>query len=265
MSELNEQRKKIIKFMDYLYNPENEEYCITINNRNHYLSAKELTFELNWNLLIEVIDKIESLEEGVFDVNILRKGTRITRHFVGTIINNVDNIFSFGNKIEHVYDAVCKFIDWYNSQTFAYVKEKSIYVTKNGKTDFLVNLVIYNEELFKIICNYINNDNLKELYDFLQNYTKCTSEEYEHITNCISKFFKDPNNLAKRDICLKQIEIQEKIQAAGFNIVNCCDCGSVVLVDSKENTVNCLCGEVNDPHDCSDFYYRGLENNEEFN
>jgi hypothetical protein len=78
-------------------------------------------------------------------------------------------------------------------------------------------------------------------------------------------FFKNPNKLSKRDLCLKQIEIQEKIQAAGFNIVNCCSCGSVVLVDSKEDKVNCLCGEVSDPHDCSDFYYRGIENNEEFN
>lgn len=60
---------------------------------------------------------------------------------------------------------------------------------------------------------------------------------------------------------LNQIELQEKIQSAGFNIVNCGNCGSVFLHElDGEETLDCpYCDTISDHCDCPDFLYRGLE------
>jgi ribosomal protein S27E len=70
-----------------------------------------------------------------------------------------------------------------------------------------------------------------------------------------------------RDKIIKQIEIQEAIQSAGFNIVECGNCGSVVLHKiNKKNNIDCpYCDEIMAKSDCPDFLYSGLENNAEFN
>lgn len=58
----------------------------------------------------------------------------------------------------------------------------------------------------------------------------------------------------------QQIDLQEKIQSAGFNIVNCGNCSSVVLHELNEKTtLDCpYCETEMDLHDCPDFLYRGL-------
>jgi ribosomal protein S27E len=70
----------------------------------------------------------------------------------------------------------------------------------------------------------------------------------------------------KKQKILKQIELQEKIQQAGFNIVNCGNCGSVVLHEcNEEDDIDCLyCDEILAKSDCPDFLYTGLELSEEF-
>ena len=69
----------------------------------------------------------------------------------------------------------------------------------------------------------------------------------------------------KREIALEQIEIQEEIQKAGYNIVTCGHCGDVILHRMGQETLECLCGVEMDLSDCPDLWYSGLENNEEFN
>ena len=58
----------------------------------------------------------------------------------------------------------------------------------------------------------------------------------------------------------EQIDLQEKIQSAGFNIVNCGNCGSILLheLDLKENIDCPYCETEMELHDCPDFLYNGL-------
>jgi ribosomal protein S27E len=69
--------------------------------------------------------------------------------------------------------------------------------------------------------------------------------------------------MTKRDKVLKQIELQEKIQRlANINIVTCGHCGNVVLHDRDAEEIDCpYCDSVMDVCDCSDLFYRGIENN----
>lgn len=62
----------------------------------------------------------------------------------------------------------------------------------------------------------------------------------------------------------KQIELQEKIQSAGFNIVECGHCGTVLLHELGDETIDCFCGRTMALSDCPDLFYSGQENNEEF-
>ena len=68
----------------------------------------------------------------------------------------------------------------------------------------------------------------------------------------------------KRQVAKHQIELQEKIQSAGFNIVECGNCGCVLLHESGDEGVDCLCGETMDLSDCPDLWYSGLEDNTVF-
>ncbi len=68
-----------------------------------------------------------------------------------------------------------------------------------------------------------------------------------------------------REIVIKQIELQEKIQSVGFNIVECGYCGTVLLHEVGDEEIDCFCGETIALSDCPDLYYSGMENNAEFN
>lgn len=94
------------------------------NNRliAEFMSSQKVTthhnqYHVSWNELMSVVEKIEELEDGRFDVNILKNGTQIFEFSASgrLIVDNVANI-SFYEKIEHIYDAVVKFIKWYNKQ-----------------------------------------------------------------------------------------------------------------------------------------------------
>lgn len=69
----------------------------------------------------------------------------------------------------------------------------------------------------------------------------------------------------KYDIAVNQVTIQNEMQSAGFNVVNCGSCGSVMLMRQEEEVLNCLCGSEMDLSDCPDYWYEGQELNEEFN
>lgn len=71
-----------------------------------------------------------------------------------------------------------------------------------------------------------------------------------------------PTNL---QIVEKQIELQEKIQSAGFNIVECGNCGTVLIHELEDEEIDCFCGCAMSLTDCPDVYYSGMENNSEFN
>ena len=69
----------------------------------------------------------------------------------------------------------------------------------------------------------------------------------------------------ERELAIEQIELQERIQASGINVVTCGDCGDVMFHEITDNFyAKCLCGfDSNEPSDFPDFWYRGQENNYE--
>jgi hypothetical protein len=74
-----------------------------------------LSYNTDWNWLMEVVDKIEYLSDGAYDVNILKNGTEIINYSEkNTIVNNVCDI-DYEDKIEHTYSAVVEFINYYNA------------------------------------------------------------------------------------------------------------------------------------------------------
>jgi hypothetical protein len=77
--------------------------------------TSDLKYDIDWNWLMAVVDKIESIEDGKYDVNILKNGTIIVNYEAGgiEICNNVADI-SYNEKIEHTYQAVIDFIKWHN-------------------------------------------------------------------------------------------------------------------------------------------------------
>ena len=67
----------------------------------------------------------------------------------------------------------------------------------------------------------------------------------------------------KRQVAIKQIELQERIQASGINVVNCGNCGSVMFHEiSDESDIQCIdCDMLMAQCDCPDFWYKGMEHN----
>jgi len=61
-----------------------------------------------------------------------------------------------------------------------------------------------------------------------------------------------------------QIHLQEKIQSMGFNIVECGNCGTVLLHECGDESIGCFCNKEVALSNCPDLYYRGMENNKEF-
>lgn len=68
----------------------------------------------------------------------------------------------------------------------------------------------------------------------------------------------------KREIALEQIELQEEMQNNGLNVVSCGNCGTILLHNTGEEEIDCLCGNTMSLSDCPDLWYSGVENNNEF-
>jgi hypothetical protein len=66
------------------------------------------------------------------------------------------------------------------------------------------------------------------------------------------------------EIAERQIELQGKIQSAGFNIVTCGNCGSILLHELEDEKIDCFCGNTMDLHDCPDLWHKGAELSAEF-
>jgi hypothetical protein len=78
----------------------------------------------------------------------------------------------------------------------------------------------------------------------------------------ITILYKDEKT--KREIVIKQIELQEAIQSAGINVVYCGNCGTVLFHERNNEEIDCFCGHTMALSDCPDLYYPGIENNAEF-
>lgn len=70
------------------------------------------------------------------------------------------------------------------------------------------------------------------------------------------------SNQDKRDLIVNQIELQNEMQGAGYNLVNCGHCGSVFIHrtnDENDNVICPFCYSEMEKSDCPDYFYEGLE------
>jgi hypothetical protein len=98
--------KLIAKFMGLTIITDNISYFDT-----NYKPLKK--YNEDWNWLMEVVEKIENLEDGEFSVEITNNCCEINGFEIHT------NLFICNNsetKIQAVYNACVDFIKWYNEQ-----------------------------------------------------------------------------------------------------------------------------------------------------
>jgi len=105
-----ENNKLIAEFLGATFK-ENEFYfpAIVFKTGKNYFENHELKFHSDWNWLMEVVEKIESLD---YSFQILKNGW--------VVINDDDNeevLESFGeSKLNAVYGGCVEFIKYYNEQ-----------------------------------------------------------------------------------------------------------------------------------------------------
>ena len=88
----------------------------TLATEKQICKENNLKFHSDWNWLMEVVEKIESIEYGIYQVDILQEGCKILERCRLLIDNRVGKLESDTTKIESVYLACVEFIKWYNNQ-----------------------------------------------------------------------------------------------------------------------------------------------------
>ena len=107
-----ENNKIIAKFMGYIDNGCSEEGFLINPTTNYDEDIIELKFNSDWNCLMDVVEKIESLG---YNFNITsQNATALQNHsaIYQTNIYSVDGT----KKIQATYETVVEFIKWYNQQ-----------------------------------------------------------------------------------------------------------------------------------------------------
>lgn len=104
-----ENNKIIAEFMGLYYC---EKYQFEGWYKNHEGNERvyEFKYDTDWNWLMEVVEKIESLGND-FDINKREQSTNV---FVRGV--KYSKIISDKSKIQAVYNACVEFIKWYNEQ-----------------------------------------------------------------------------------------------------------------------------------------------------
>ena len=77
-------------------------------------SENELVFHNDWNWLMEVVEKIESLDSGIYTLIFQQKSCLIWNNDKGEELEFFNGSFKGETKIEAVYNACVEFVKWYN-------------------------------------------------------------------------------------------------------------------------------------------------------
>lgn len=77
-------------------------------------TTEELLFHTSWDWLMPVVEKIESIEEGKYQIDILQEGCRACVQCQTFIDNTVSKMPEGSTKLESAYKTVIDFINWYN-------------------------------------------------------------------------------------------------------------------------------------------------------
>jgi hypothetical protein len=124
----------IAEFMGGLFNKHSNKYGIgnaeyvTIGKLNNVVKAInhydiiDLKYHTDWNWLMEVVEKIESLEDlerfeiTTFNVSVQYYETKQKRFDYNLYFSTIELEAKVIPKIEAVYNACVEFIKWYNEQ-----------------------------------------------------------------------------------------------------------------------------------------------------
>ena len=103
-----ENNKLIAEFLGYIDNGCSEDGFLIHQITNYDVEISSLKYHEDWNWLMEVVEKIESLGYRI----------EIVKHICRIYLSNKETIIISENtpKIEAVYNAVVEFIKWYNNQ-----------------------------------------------------------------------------------------------------------------------------------------------------
>ena len=111
-----ENNKLIAEFLGYIDNGCSEDGFLIHPITNYDVEISSLKYHEDWNWLMEVVEKIESIEYGIYQVDILQEGCKILERCRLLIDKRVGKLESDTTKIESVYLACVEFIKWYNNQ-----------------------------------------------------------------------------------------------------------------------------------------------------
>lgn len=78
-----------------------------------------LPFDTSWSWIMPVVEKIEGLKHGIYQVDIVQEGCRVMescKHFKNPIDKTISKVPNGTTKLQSVYMAVVEFIKWYNEQ-----------------------------------------------------------------------------------------------------------------------------------------------------
>ena len=109
MKNITEKNKIIAEFLNLTSQVIFEQvFAVSENGKTNFYKKDELKFHSDWNWLMEVVEKIESLGYRI----------EIVKHICRIYLSNKETIIISENtpKIEAVYNACVEFIKWYNEQ-----------------------------------------------------------------------------------------------------------------------------------------------------
>jgi hypothetical protein len=104
-----ENNRMLAEFIGYNFEIVNDEVYFTHDDMLEAIAEEDLNFQTDWNLLMELIAKIEDLGNDVL----------ITTNYIQIAFDEGEQfvvVEDIKNKIEAVYNACIEFVKWYNEQ-----------------------------------------------------------------------------------------------------------------------------------------------------
>lgn len=108
-----ENNKLIAEFMGYKNNTPSKDFFQHPTDKNRFDRIEYLKYDTDWNWLMEVVEKIESLSYQGYNIYVDISEKTLIQSFESNI--EISEVFG-GSKIENTYKACVEFIKWYNKQ-----------------------------------------------------------------------------------------------------------------------------------------------------
>lgn len=122
-----EKKKLIAVFVGYMDNGCSEEGFLICPKTNFDIEINSLQFDKDWNSLMLVVEKIETLPDENFQVEINGKWCNF---FDMKNLNNVGfEKAENESKIQNCFEAVVMFIRWYNDKTIEFWEQDYEFLT----------------------------------------------------------------------------------------------------------------------------------------